>query len=123
MWWKVSCTQPPPFCSAEVTYPSMVATGVPCLGSGGVRVAYGLAGGIVSPNTVLSLTPLTVRALLSPQYWTTWVSAAESKAPNGEAKDSGWKPCAASSASAGAACGYGWAMSDRLVTGRLVLRG
>src|SRR5215813_5733622 len=83
MWWKVNCTQPPPFCSAAVTYPSMVATVVPCLGSAGVRVAYGFSGGMVSANTVLSFTPDTPRALLSPQYWTTCVSTLELKLPNG----------------------------------------
>src|SRR5258708_25191058 len=82
MWWKVSCTQPPPFCSAAVTYPSMVDSDVPCLGSAGVLVAYGLAGGIVSANTVLSFTPATPLPLLSPQYWTT-VCTVELKSPNG----------------------------------------
>src|SRR5262249_43435718 len=47
---------------------------------------------MVSPNTLLSLTPETGRALLSPQYWTTWVSTLGVKDPNGYANDSGWKP-------------------------------
>src|SRR5215472_1033854 len=95
MWWKVNCTQPPPFCSADVTYPSMVATVVPRLGSGGVLVAYGSSGGIVSADTVRSFTPATPRPLLSPQYCTTCVSTVELMSPNGYANDSGWNPCAA----------------------------
>src|SRR5260221_6422841 len=89
MWWKVSCTQPPPCCSAAETYPSMVASVVPCLGSAGVRVAYGSAGGIVLANTVLSVTPATPRPLVSPQYRMTCVSTLELKLPNGHSNDSG----------------------------------
>src|SRR5258707_2220009 len=88
MWWKVSCTQPPPCCSAAETYPSMVASVVPCLGSAGVRGAYGSAGGIVSANTVLSFTPATPRPLLSPQYWITCLSTVDVKLPNGDPKNS-----------------------------------
>src|SRR5258706_5241487 len=92
MWGKVSCTQPPPCCSAAETYPSMVASVVPCLGSAGVRVAYGSAGGIVSANTVLSVTPATPRPLLAPQYCITCGPTVELKLPNGYANSSGWNP-------------------------------
>src|SRR5260221_13656349 len=85
MWWKVSCTQPPPCCSAAETYPSTDASVVPCLGSAGVRVAYGSAGGIVSANPVLSFTPAAPRPLLSAHYWVTFVSTVGVKPPDGHA--------------------------------------
>src|SRR6266511_434033 len=46
--WKTNCTQPPPLASAFCTYSSRVESLVAFLGLGGVRVAYGPSGGMVS---------------------------------------------------------------------------
>src|SRR6266511_1530583 len=46
--WKTNCTQPPPLASAFCTYSSRVESLVAFLGLGGVRVAYGSSGGMVS---------------------------------------------------------------------------